>query len=139
MRIVRPLLILAALAAMGCSSGTINTVGRAQSEGRPNVVADRRVITDPGLDQAVQPVGVSESIVSGDLTKIQVEVYNTTNNAVKFYYKFEWYDDQEMVVDSPMSIWTDRTIQAGEQIPLVGVAPTPNAKDFRLKLQFAPN
>jgi uncharacterized protein YcfL len=138
MKKIETFLMLAAMAVAGCATGTVNTVARDQPEGHPNVVADRRVITDPSLNAYVQPIGVSESQV-GDLTKIQVEVYNTQTDPVKFYYKFEWYDDQEMVVDSPMSIWTDRTIQAGEQIPLVGVAPNPRAKDFRLKLQLSPD
>jgi uncharacterized protein YcfL len=137
MRTIFTCVVLAAFAAMGCQS--VNTVERAQPEGQPQVVQDHRIITDLDLNSRVQPVGVNESIVSGDLTKIQVNVYNPSSYETRFYYKFEWYDNQEMYVDTPMSIWTDRTIEPGEQMSLVGVAPNPLAKDFKLKIQFSPN
>lgn len=123
---------------MGCDQ-TVNTISRAQPEGKPKVVSDKRIITDESLNAYVQPLDVSESVVSGDLTKIQVTVYNSQSHAQTFYYKFEWYDDQEMYVDTPMSIWTDRTIQGGEEISLVGVGPNPRCKDFKLKLELSPN
>ena len=121
----------------GC--GTVNTVERAQPVGHPQVVNDKRIITNPTLNDYVSVVGVNQTVDAGGLTNVQVNVEDTENGPASFYYKFEWYDAQEMFVDSPMSVWTEKTIQSGEQISLQGIAPNPQAKDFRLKLELSPD
>jgi uncharacterized protein YcfL len=127
-----------AIAFAGCG-GTVNTVERAQPIGQPHVVNDKRIITNSSLNDYVSIVGVNQAVDAGGLMKVQVDVTDTHSGPAAFYYKFEWYDDQEMVVDSPMSVWTEETMQSGEQISLTGIAPNPRAKDFRLKLEPSPN
>src|SRR5271170_2116154 len=68
---------LAAIAFAGC--GTVNTVQRAQPVGQPHVVNDKRIITNPTLNDYVSIVGVNESVDSGGLTKVQVDVVDTEN------------------------------------------------------------
>ena len=119
---------------MGGCTPPVNSVERAQPIARPTVIADRRVLADSGLASATQVVGVNQAM-SGDLLKIQVSLFNSTGSRANFNYKFEWFDGNGMIVDSPMSIWTPQSIEAAETLELTSVAPNPRAKDFRLKLQ----
>ena len=84
-------------------------------------------------------VRVNEAQTPGGLLKIQVTLYNSTHRAAAFNYKFEWFDANGMIVDSPLSIWSPQTIDAYETIQLTSLAPLPSAKDFRLKLQQSNN
>src|SRR5271169_839739 len=100
--------MFALLVAVGCTP-PINSVERAHPEGQPHPVADKRIITDSAISSIAQIIGVNESTVSGDLAKIQVTVFNSTSSAGTFNYKFEWYDADGMLVDSPMSIWKQQS------------------------------
>jgi uncharacterized protein YcfL len=131
------LLVGTALAA-GCDK-PVNTVERAEPLGRPAPVADKRIICDSYLSGMAVICAVRQSVVSGNLLKIQVDVYNSYSNERQFNYKFEWYDDEGMSVDSPMSIWKPQTIEGGEKVTVTGIAPNPRCKDFRLKLQQSQN
>jgi uncharacterized protein YcfL len=124
---------LGGAAAAGCIHN-VNTVERAEPMATPQVVNDKRVEADSGLVEKAKCVGVRETVV-GDLVKIQVEIYNSTTQTQTIHYRFEWYDSAGIFVDSPMSIWKSETLQAKETKPLVSIAPNPNARDFRLKLQ----
>ena len=47
----------------------------------------------------------------------------------------DWYDPQGMLIDTPLSTWQSQTIEGRETVTLSAIAPTPTAKDFKLKLQ----
>ena len=128
------IILLSAAALAGCSSPTVNTDVRANPTARPHIEQDQRIITDKTLNAYCQIVGVYSKQI-GDLLKIQVDVYNSQTEPAQFHYKFEWLDSQGIIVDSPGAIWRVQTIQGGEVISLTAVAPTPDAKDWRLKLQ----
>ena len=61
---IRTLLILA-LPILACACSTVNTVERAEPSASPNMVADKRVITDGALNDYAYVAGVSESVASG--------------------------------------------------------------------------
>lgn len=113
----------------------VNTVERAQPLATPNYVDDKRVITDTSLAATVKVVSVNQSVVSGDLLKIQVMVTNTRSSARSFNYKFEWYDQDGMLVQTPTSVWKSMRIQPKETNAISAVGPNPRAVDFVLKLQ----
>lgn len=121
--------------AAGCtSSQPLNSVERAQPTAHPNAVEYRQVITDSDISGIAEVLGVNQSTV-GDLLKVQVSVFNGTSAEGTFDYKFEWYDSNGILLDTPTSIWRPQTIEANEEVLLVAVSPTPDAKDFKLKLQ----
>ncbi|MEX0777958.1 MAG: YcfL family protein [Phycisphaeraceae bacterium] len=126
-------LALATLLAVGCS--TVNTTERAETVGQANVIRDRRVITDSALHDYARVVQVNTSDLPGDILKVQVLLQNDTSFEQRIIYKFEWYDLTGMLVDTPLSTWRNLTLQGKESRNIVGVAPTPQAKDFKLKLQ----
>ena len=116
----------------GCS--TVNTVERAQPIGQRQMVADKRVITDAGLNRKVRIVGVNETTGAGGLLKIQIEVLNTTSSLQRFNYKFEWFDDTGNLINNAAPGFLPREIEGKESLFLGAIGPTPNTKDFRLKL-----
>jgi len=94
----------------GCSESSppVNSVEAAQSEAHPTVIQDKRILTDSAISGIAEILGVNESYV-GDLKKIQVRVFNGTKVESEFFYKFEWFDTDGNVVESPMSIWKAKT------------------------------
>ena len=75
----------------GCASN-VNTYERAESQATPNVIADKRVITDNTLAGTVRVVSINQGTVSGNLLKVQATVENLRNSTRTVNYKFEWAD-----------------------------------------------
>ena len=121
-----------ALAFAGCTT-TVNSVENAQKEGQRNMVADQRVITDPGLNRKVAIVGVNTAMTPGGLLKVQVEVENHTRSLQRFLYRFEWFDADGMEVRNILSASVPEQIEGKESKMIYGIAPNPSCKDFRVK------
>ena len=115
------------------SCTTVNTVERDTPVGTKQMVADKRVITDDTLIRKVSIVGVNESTTSGGFLQVQIEVLNQKNSMQDFSYRFEWFDMNGVLVNTPTSVWIPRQIEGQETLTLTAVAPTPTAKDFRVK------
>ena len=137
MKIMKYLVVCAAgaltLAVTGCGT-TVNSVENAQKEGQRNMVADQRVISDPGLNRHVNIVGVNTAMTPGGLLSVQVELENRSRSQHRFNYQFEWFDANGMQVSSIISAVTPSQIEGKESKFVSSVAPTPACKDFRLKL-----
>jgi uncharacterized protein YcfL len=114
----------------------VSSVERETPVGTPDIIPDKRVITDPRMD--VQVVQVNESVVSGDLTKVQVILRSTSNRAKSINYRFDWYDLDGIVVTTN-NPWKSLTLQGQQQVAVTATAPNPRAKDFRLNLQRSQN
>ncbi|MEM8549964.1 MAG: YcfL family protein [Verrucomicrobiota bacterium] len=116
----------------GCD--TVNTVERQDPIMRPDYVAVNKVITDSDLDDIVSVENVVQSTVSGDLLKIQVELRNKTSSYHRFVYRFQWFDSDGMQVIRVAPPWRPGQIEGREIVYISGVAPSPQAKDFRVQL-----
>lgn len=130
--------VLAVLAGLALSAGcatNVNTVSRAQSEATPNMVADKRLITDASLAGLVRIVGVNESVVSGNLKKVQVTLENAKNNARAIDYKFEWIDQDGMASNAVIQSWQPLVFNGRETLMVSSTAISPKAVDFVLKLR----
>lgn len=138
---MKPMQLLPALAAAavlaGCST-TVNTAERAQPAGQRQMLSDKRIVTDRGLDRAVRIVGLNETQTPDGFVKVQVEVLNTTRSVKSFSYKVEWFDAAGIIVDTPATASITRQIEGKESLFLTAVAPTPAAKDFRFKFMELP-
>lgn len=115
------------------SCTTVNTVERETPVGTKQMVADKRVITDDTLKRKVSIVGVNESTTSGGFLQVQIEVLNQKNSVQDFSYRFEWFDMNGILVNTPTSVWIPKQIEGQEILAITAVAPTPTAKDFRVK------
>lgn len=125
-------LIAGAALLPGCT--TVNTVERAQPITEREMLADKRVLTDAGLNWRVRIVSVNQSSGPGGLLKVQVEVLNTTRSLQNFSYRWEWLDETGTIIDTPTSTAVSSQIEGKESLFLTGMAPKETAKDFRLKL-----
>lgn len=119
----------------GCSTTNVNSVQRADSLAAPNMISDKRVVTDASLAGKVRVLGVNEGRVSGDHLKIQVRVENNRSKTVMFRYRVEWVDANGMMLPTPTDLWKPFTLQGREQAAIEAVAVSPKAVDFVLKLQ----
>ena len=121
-------------AGLACLTGctTVNTVERAQPVAERQMVADKRILTNPGLDRHVSIVGLNEATISTGFAKVQIELLNRTSSPYSFRYHFEWFDDKGMLIQTTAP-WIDRSIQGKETMDIISVAPTETAKDFRVK------
>lgn len=124
------LLLLAAAALPACDS--INTVEHSETTGQ-----EKRVITDAFLARYARIGAVTTTTLPGDILKVQVELTNTSVFDQQILYKFDWYDQAEMIVNTPLSTWQTRHFEARETIHIATVAPTTACKSFKLKLQEA--
>lgn len=132
-------LLLLASAACGTSlllggcANTMNTIEPANSVAQRQMLADKRLITDKDMQKHVHPIGLNTATGSGGFLKIQVEVQNTTSRRYSFNYRVDWFDENGMLINSPMAVATPRTIEGGETLAITATAPTDRAKDFRIK------
>ena len=128
-----PACLLASTLFVFTSCTTVNTVERATPIGTKQMIADKRVITDDTLKRKVSIVGMNEGITPGGFLQVQIEVLNQKNSMQAFSYRFEWFDMNGMLVDTPTSVWIPRQIEGQETLTITAVAPTTTAKDFRVK------
>lgn len=135
-RCPRGLWLAAGLAALltGCATN-VNTYENADSRAAPNYVADKRIITDNTLAGTFRVVALTQTAVSGNLLKIQATVENLRNNARTLNYKFEWFDQDGIAVDSPNETWKSIQLQGRETGAITTVSVNPRAVDFKLKLR----
>ncbi|HWD19319.1 MAG TPA: YcfL family protein [Verrucomicrobiae bacterium] len=115
----------------GCMS-SVNTTEPLQPSASPQAVVDKRVITDPGLDNAAQVTGVYSSTGPQGFLKVELRVQNQTHARQAFSYRFAWMDQNGMTIDLPTATAIPVTLEGRETTALVAMAPTPLAKDFRV-------
>jgi len=142
-------LALALAAFCGCQN-MVNTVENADKNMTPNVVRDKRFVTDGYLRDRLSLTNVVMSENSDGLMQAQVEATNlrtstadqfwsgiTAENPYRIRYKFTWFSQDGMAVESIVSDWQDAAIIPGETVYLRSVAPRKDCKDFRLSLKEA--
>jgi len=135
MTYARPLVFAAVSLALLGGCDTINTTEREQPVGAATPIRDKRVVTDAALDSYARILSVNEAVLPGDVLKVQVTLRNDSPFDQRIIYRFEWFDLQGMAVDAPQSAWKAVSVQGKEVYTISSVAPGPQAKDFRLKLQ----
>ena len=127
------LLLLAFVAGAGCKSTQVNTVEPAQPAAQREMISDQRVLKDQSLNKAVNIVGVNSAIGDGGFLKIQVEVENRSRSLKSFTYTVEWFDENGILIDLPTAHARPRSLEGGEIAAITATAPTPRARDFRIK------
>src|SRR5436309_2045240 len=108
MKLQNLVLLIVLSGVTACS--TMNSVENAQSTGQKQMVSDKRVLTDAGLNRHVTIVGINEATVSTGFKKVQIELLNKTSSDYRFRYLVEWFDDKGMLLQTPTSGWVERTI-----------------------------
>ena len=145
------LLKFAFVAALAASAGCINSVNTTENADKnmtPTHIADARFVTDGFLRDRLALRNVRFSPAPGGLQQVQVEA---TSLRVGFWdqiggpdryhirYKFTWFDQNGMAIETVLSDWQDKWILPGETVQFQSVAPSPACKDFRLNLMEGQN
>jgi uncharacterized protein YcfL len=131
-----PIAVFAALVfTAGCATTNVNSVERADAQARPNLIADKRIVTDASLAGKVKILAINEGKVSGDHLKIQVRVENNRSKTISVRYRVEWMDAQGMMLPTPTDLWKPLILQGREQGSIEAVAVSPLAVDFVVKIQ----
>lgn len=127
------LLLFALVAGAGCRSTQMNTMEPAQPAAQREMISDKRVLKDQSLNKAVNIVGVNSAVGEGGFLKIQVEVENRSRSLKSFTYTVEWFDENSMLIELPTAHARPRSLEGGEIAVITATAPTPRARDFRIK------
>ena len=130
----------------GCQN-TVNTVENADKNMTPNTIQDARFITDGFLKDRLALKDLVVSQTPDGFMRAQLEVVNVRigpfaqawsglkdDNPYHIRYKFTWYDQAGMAVETVLSDWQDKWILPGETVQFQSVAPSPACRDFRLNL-----
>jgi uncharacterized protein YcfL len=72
------------------------------------------------------------------LMAIQAEITNTDSNNQQMFYRFKWLDRNGMVIGDDEA-WQPLLVYAGQQQTINGLAPTPQASDFRILVSSPEN
>ena len=120
------------LAGSGCKT-TVNTVEPAQPSAQKDMLPDKRVITDTSLNRRMRVLGVNTVTTPAGFLKIQMEVQNLTRSLKSCTYRIEWFDEHAMIINSVTAAALPLALEGGETKSITAIAPTPMAKDFRIK------
>jgi uncharacterized protein YcfL len=134
-RIVTASVLGLAVVAGGAGCKSANTTTRDKPTYEADSIKSKNVVTDGYARDYAKVLDVRQATVPGDIMKVQVEIRNDNVRPGNMDYKFEWFDGEGMIVDSPSSIWKSFQIMKGQIMSLSAVAPDPRCKDFRLTIQ----
>jgi uncharacterized protein YcfL len=139
------------LTGAGCQN-TVNTLENANKSMHPDYVLDKRVVTDGYLRDRLALTNVVMVETADGLMQAQVDATNlrtgaadqfwssiTSENPYRIRYKFTWFTQDGLAVESIVSDWQDASIIPGETCYLRSVAPRKDCKDFRLSIKEANN
>ena len=130
-------LLLGALAVTvvtGC--GTVNTTSTRTGP------ADSAVEATTKVNNLLQQIFLTAKEVRMNRTKggpmeVQVDVENNGFQYRSFAYRFDWVDASGNVISSMQSQWKSTNVPSGGSTVIRSVAPTDDAKDFRLQVRRA--
>lgn len=120
------------LVVSGCGT-TINTVEPAHPTSQREMLPDKRIITDASLNRRMRVLGVNTITTPAGFLKIQIEVQNLTGSLKACTYRIEWFDEHAMIIQSATATALPLTLEGRETKSVTALAPTPTAKDFRIK------
>lgn len=137
------------LLAAGCQN-TANRVENADRVMTPNIITDKRFVTDGFLADRLKLTGIITSTTADGLLRVQITAVNvrtgffsqmwsgmTGENPYPIQYKFTWFGKDGMAIDSIISTWKEMTVIPGEQVQIQSVAPNRDCKDFSIQLKEA--
>ncbi|MDR3228277.1 MAG: YcfL family protein [Puniceicoccales bacterium] len=125
------LLAAAAFASAGCSS-TVNTVESANPSAQVTPEQMKHITSDSSLDSIVKPIFLNIGKADdGESLKVQLTVKNTKQGKARVHYRVEWKDAQGLALSGYTSTLQTIHLLGAEEKPIITIAPSPRAKDFR--------
>lgn len=131
--LILPLVILLGAITTGCRTA-VNTVENAEKSAIITPIKDTRIIGDRSLEDRIGIVRMHTAMAPTGIMRMQAEITNFTNSIQDINYQIEWYDANGMVISQAGNGWQQLQFMARESRSLAFTAPSPLAKDFRIKL-----
>jgi len=131
--LILTVLTLATFFMVSCRN-SVNTVENEDKVMNPTFVPNKKVITDSSTDRRLKIERVDSQDLPTGLLKVQVTLRNTSTKPFKFSYRFIWFNNSGMLIDTPSSTWIEKDILGGDTAYLSSVAPNPQCADFKVKL-----
>ncbi|OGV49190.1 MAG: hypothetical protein A2X49_04460 [Lentisphaerae bacterium GWF2_52_8] len=135
---------LCLLAISGCTN-SVNSTENADKVMVPDPVNTKKVILDDALSSRLSILSVDSQTLPGGELKVQVSLRSNRvgfwawlwhgNRTYRVSYRFHWFNEKGMRVDTANSVWLEKEILPGEAIWLSSVAPNASCKDFQLQLK----
>jgi uncharacterized protein YcfL len=94
---------------------------------------DKRVFAVASLASTFRILNVKSTTAATGFLKIEVEVQNVGSKPKSFDYHIFWFDDSGTMFDLPDTVSVPLFLMGHEKSSIVAMAPTPLAKDFRVK------
>lgn len=121
-----------------CSPVTSSNVGVGQAlpqgEGGNYAFSNFVLINNKALLRDLQITDIKSKMVN-DLLQAQVQVLNKTSRTFSFDYSFTWFDASGFQVTGVGEHWSPVVINGNEVKSLNGVAPTPEANQFKVQIR----
>lgn len=129
-------IILMALSLTGCSTtaGIEGSMSAATGQDGQTVYRKNVIINNDSLARNIQIVDMKSDFL-GNLLRAHVSLLNKDNDTINLQFKFSWFDEGGRELDPDTDAWTPVILYGNESKSLQGVAPNPNAKEFKIKIR----
>lgn len=121
-----------ALALSACATSGIE--GRGSTQERPasgESLYTRLVLSNTSLAGDVSLVD-QKAVFVGDLLKASVTIQSKVGNTLNLQYRFTWLDGNGMEINPESGTWKPLILYGKDNKTLLGVAPNPSAKEFKV-------
>ena len=123
--------VLAAVLLAGCASSDSVTLVVSSDEPAGFTV----VSVNPSLSRSAEPITLKRGLAEDGVTpKIGLLLQNSTAWAQRLNYRVEWLSSQDMPLQGQVDVVRPLTVPAGSYQTIVSVAPSQNARGFRVWL-----
>ncbi|EJL6427350.1 YcfL family protein [Vibrio cholerae] len=120
------LAVLTALLLVGCST---NTAGL-----RVDGASQQVLFNDSALSKSLSIEDISTTAVDGH-TRGVVRLQSNQKSDVHVQYRFYWYDNDGLEVNTKLSPWKTIILRGMETVSLTEVSVNPNGKQFRVQIR----
>jgi uncharacterized protein YcfL len=132
-------MILAALIGathLACSSTTTSNVavGQIMKGETGEVLQKDYIIKDKPLAKEIQVLDIQARLV-GDFLEGLAVLQNQRKYTIDFEYRFEWYDETGVPVESSIVHWTPDLLYGRQSKWIRALCPKPNATGFKVMIR----
>ncbi len=120
------LAVLTTLLLVGCSA---NTAGL-----RVDGASQQVLFNDSALSKSLSIEDISTTAVDGH-TRGVVRLQSNQKSDVHVQYRFYWYDNDGLEVNTKLSPWKTIILRGMETVSLTEVSVNPNGKQFRVQIR----
>jgi uncharacterized protein YcfL len=121
-------LMAAIVTATGCSTAGIRA-GDSSATNEPYLIVD-----DPSIGDQISIVKVAHDHV-GEIMRANVTLRNNRSRSLQMQYRISWFDANGMEIDGQGKPYRDVVIEGKDTINVTGVAPSPAATEFKIRVR----